>query len=72
MNMHEYRDCPMFTEHPDWEPCRAARFAGNICICDALNDTDFDRDCPFYKTVAQFEADEQRTKNKYDYQALSG
>ena len=59
--IHEYRDCPMFTAYPNKELCRAARFTGSICICDALIDTDFDYDCPFYKTKAQYYKDEMRT-----------
>lgn len=64
MNMHEYRDCPMFAEHPSWGLCRAARYTGSICFCTALNETDFGYDCPFYKTVDQYEADELRTISK--------
>ena len=72
MNMIEYRDCPMFTEHPDWPLCRAAKYTGSVCLCDALIDTDFDRDCPFYKTQEQYDADEARTVSDYDYQAKLG
>lgn len=72
MNMREYRDCPMFTEHPDWPLCRAAKYTGSVCLCDALIDTDFDCDCPFYKTQEQYDADEARTVSDYDYQAKLG
>jgi hypothetical protein len=57
---------PEKLQHCDRKDC-AACFDGN---CVALTETDFgDRECPFFKTVAQVEAEQEAKKERLREQA---